>query len=148
MLLEHFQLSQGQTQVSPYFTIEAQFVPGQAQIVPGTIPGTKGGRKSYASKIYVPFSLATNDTPKCFPSDCECDRKSLAIRDSVNTLGQTQYCDLMHRHRHCDSNHHQWRFEQLEFQIANRAILSCDLNLFYSDLGEILVICQEMHIDP
>ena len=51
-------LSQGQTQVfSLFYTMEAQFVPGTNPVVPGTSPGTKGGRKVCVVKVYVPFSL-------------------------------------------------------------------------------------------
>ena len=49
----------GQTQIfSLFYTLEAQFVPGTNWVCPGTNPGSKGGRKSYVLKVYVPFSLA------------------------------------------------------------------------------------------
>ena len=55
-------LSKGKTQVfSSFYTVEAQFdkpslSQGQTQLVPGTIPGTKGGRKHLCVKNLFAFS--------------------------------------------------------------------------------------------
>ena len=41
-----------------FYTMEPQFVPGTNPVCPWDNPGTKGGKKVYVLKVYVPFSLA------------------------------------------------------------------------------------------
>ena len=54
--------------VSPYFTQwKPSLLQEQTEFVPGTIPGTKGGRKSLCVKSLCAFSLANTDhqIPSC-----------------------------------------------------------------------------------
>ena len=55
-------LSQGQTQVSSYFTQRKPSLSlGQTRFVPGTFRGQRAADRVYVLKVYVPFSF-----PNCF----------------------------------------------------------------------------------